>query len=93
MDARPEVLHGMHADSSQGMAAGKDRARRSGNGRVLQHPCTQFTRPIARGLSLIAIVVGGADVRLRRGSKRTLAGITFGLGMAMGMANFLAWLF
>ncbi len=27
------------------------------------------------------------------GSKRTLAGIIFGLGMAMGAANFLAWLF
>ena len=25
------------------------------------------------------------------GSKRTLAGIIFGLGMAMGAANFLAW--
>ena len=28
-----------------------------------------------------------------RGSKRTTAGIIFGLGMAMGAANFLAWLF
>ena len=44
-----------------------------------------FTGPIARGLSLIAIVVGG--------SKKALAGIVFGLGMAMGAANFLAWLF
>ena len=27
------------------------------------------------------------------GSKKALAGIVFGLGMAMGAANFLAWLF
>ena len=34
--------------------------------------------------------VGSGD---EPGSKRTLAGIIFGLGMAMGAANFLAWLF
>ena len=55
---------------------------------------TQFTGPIARGLSLIAIVVGGLMFAFGEGgSKRTLAGIIFGLGMAMGAANFLAWLF
>ena len=54
----------------------------------------QFTGPIARGLSLIAIVVGGLMFAFGEGgSKRTLAGIIFGLGMAMGAANFLAWLF
>ena len=47
-----------------------------------------------RGLSLIAIVVGGLMFAFGEGgSKRTLAGIVFGLGMAMGAANFLAWLF
>ena len=52
------------------------------------------TGPIARGLSLIAIVVGGLMFAFGEGgSKRTLAGIIFGLGMAMGAANFLAWLF
>ena len=55
---------------------------------------TQFTGPIARGLSLIAIVVGGLMFAFGEGgSKRTLAGIIFGLGMAMGAVNFLAWLF
>ena len=45
----------------------------------------QFTGPIARGLSLIAIVVGGLMFAFGEGgSKRTLAGIIFGLGMAMG---------
>ena len=47
-----------------------------------------------RGGLLIAIVVGGLMFAFGEGgSKRTLAGIIFGLGMAMGAANFLAWLF
>ena len=55
---------------------------------------TQFTGPIARGLSLIAIVIGGLMFAFGEGgSKRALAGIIFGLGMAMGAANFLSWLF
>ena len=53
-----------------------------------------FTGPIARGLSLIAIVVGGLMFAFGEGgSKKALAGIVFGLGMAMGAANFMAWLF
>ena len=53
-----------------------------------------FTGPIARGLSLIAIVCGGLMFAFGEGgSKKALAGIIFGLGMAMGAASFLAWLF
>ena len=53
-----------------------------------------FTGPIARGLSLIAIVVGGLMFAFGEGgSKKALAGIIFGLGMAMGAVNFLNWLF
>ena len=53
-----------------------------------------FTGPLARGLSLIAIVVGGIMFAFGEGgSKKALAGIVFGLGMAMGAANFLTWLF
>ena len=53
-----------------------------------------FTGPLARGLSLIAIVIGGLMFAFGEGgSKKALAGIIFGLGMAMGAANFLAWLF
>ena len=53
-----------------------------------------FTGPIARGLSLIAIVVGGLMFAFGEGgSKKALAGIVFGLGMSMGAANFLTWLF
>ena len=53
-----------------------------------------FTGPIARGLSLIAIVVGGLMFAFGEGgSKKALAGIIFGLGMAMGALNFMNWLF
>jgi type IV secretory pathway VirB2 component (pilin) len=53
-----------------------------------------FTGPIARGLSLVAIVVGGLMFAFGEGdSKRMLAGIVFGIGMAIGAVNFMAWLF
>jgi len=53
-----------------------------------------FTSTIARGLSLVAIVVGGLMFAFGEGqSKRTLAGIIFGVGMAVGAVNFMAWLF
>jgi type IV secretory pathway VirB2 component (pilin) len=55
---------------------------------------TAFTGTIARGLSLVAIVVGGLLFAFGEGdSKRMLAGIVFGVGMAIGAVNFLAWLF
>ena len=55
---------------------------------------TSFTGPIARGLSLVAIVVGGVMYAFGEGqSKKTLAGIVFGVGMAIGAVNFMAWLF
>ena len=55
---------------------------------------TSFTGPIARGLSLVAIVVGGVTFAFGEGgSKRLVAGIVFGVGMAIGAANFMAWLF
>ena len=53
-----------------------------------------FTGPIARGLALVAIVVGGLAFAFGEGdSKRMLAGIVFGLGMALGAAQLLVWLF
>ena len=53
-----------------------------------------FTGPIARGLSLVAIVIGGLMFAFGEGdSKRTIAGIIFGVGMAIGAASFLNWLF
>ena len=53
-----------------------------------------FTTTIARGLSLVAIVIGGLLFAFSEGdSKRTFAGIVFGIGMAIGAVNFLGWLF
>ena len=53
-----------------------------------------FTGPIARGLSLLSIVVGGLLFAFGEGqSKRAMAGIVFGVGMAIGAVNFMAWLF
>ena len=55
---------------------------------------TAFTSTIARGLSLVAIVVGGLLFAFGEGqSKRVLAGIIFGVGMSIGAVNFMAWLF
>lgn len=55
---------------------------------------TAFTGPIARGLSLIAIVVGGLMFAFGEGgSKKMLSGIIFGIGMVMGAASFMTWLF
>ena len=55
---------------------------------------TAFTGTIATGLSLVAIVVGGLMFAYGEGqSKRMLAGIVFGIGMAIGAVNFMAWLF
>lgn len=55
---------------------------------------TAFTGPIARGLSLVAIVVGGLMFAFGEGeSKRMLAGIVFGVGMAIGAVSFMSWLF
>ena len=53
-----------------------------------------FTGPIAKGLSLVAIVVGGLMFAFGEGgNKRVFAGIVFGIGMAVAAVNFLSWLF
>ena len=53
-----------------------------------------FTGTIARALSLVAIVIGGLMFAFGEGgSKKALAGIVFGLGMTLGAANFIDWLF
>ena len=55
---------------------------------------TAFTGPIARGLALVAIVIGGLTFAFGEGGgKRTFAGIVFGLGMAVLSVNFMTWLF
>ena len=53
-----------------------------------------FTGPIATGLSLVAIVVGGLTFAYGEGhSKKGLAGIIFGVGRAIGAVNCMSWLF
>jgi len=55
---------------------------------------TSMTGPIAKGCSLVAIVVGGLMFAFGEGgSKKMLSGIIFGLGMALGAVNFMGWLF
>jgi type IV secretion system protein TrbC len=55
---------------------------------------TAFSGTIATDLSLVAIVVGGLMFAYGEGqSKRLLAGIIFGVGMAVGAVNFMPWLF
>jgi type IV secretion system protein TrbC len=57
---------------------------------VLMHA---FTGPIARGLALVSIVIGGLMWAFGEGTKHTLAGILFGVGMAIGAVSFMDWLF
>ena len=53
-----------------------------------------FTGPIATGLSLVAVIIGGLMFAFGEGgSKRALAGIIFGIGMAVSAQNFISWLF
>jgi type IV secretion system protein TrbC len=53
-----------------------------------------FTGPIAKGLALVAIVIGGLTLAFGEGGgKRTFAGLIFGIGMSVLAVNFLNWLF
>ena len=55
---------------------------------------TALTDPIAIGLALVAIFVGGLTFTYGEdGAKRTMEGIVFGVGMAVGAVNFMSWLF
>jgi type IV secretory pathway VirB2 component (pilin) len=57
-------------------------------------PQQAFTSTIARDLSLVAIVVTGLTFAFgESGSKRVLAGVLFGAGMAIAAVNFLSQLF
>jgi type IV secretory pathway VirB2 component (pilin) len=53
-----------------------------------------FSGPIVRGLGLVAIVVGGLEVAFSEGgSRRTIGGLIFGLGLALGAASFISYFF
>ena len=52
-----------------------------------------FTGTIARALSIVAVVLGGLMFAFGEGgSKKAMAGIIFGVGMAMAAAQFVQWL-
>lgn len=51
-----------------------------------------FTGPIAKGFSLVAIVVGGLELSFGNGSHRHLGGLIFGVGLAVSAATFLSWI-
>jgi len=45
-------------------------------------------------LALVAIVVGGPMFAFAEGAtQRTLTGLIFGVGIAVGAVNFMAWVF
>ena len=53
-----------------------------------------FTGPLARSLSLVAIVIGGLMFMFGEGgAKRQVSGIVFGGGLALFAGQFLTWLF
>ena len=53
-----------------------------------------FTGSIAKGLSLVSIVIAGLTFAFGEGdSKRMIAGVLFGVGMAISAVTFMAWLF
>lgn len=54
---------------------------------------TAFTGPIAKGLSLVAIVVGGITTAFSEGNhSRVIGGLVFGCGLALGAASFLSFI-
>lgn len=62
---------------------------------AIQNLANNVSGPIARGLSLVAIVIGGLMWSFSEGgdNKRMLGGIIFGVAMAIGAVNFMQWLF
>jgi type IV secretion system protein TrbC len=55
---------------------------------------TAFVGPIAKGFTLVAIVLGGFSLAFSEGGgKRAVGGLVFGGGLAMGAAQTLTWLF
>lgn len=61
--------------------------------KAAENLCKAFTGPIGKGLSLVAISVGGLMFAFGEGgSKSALAGLVFGAGMVLAAPAFLAWL-
>ena len=56
---------------------------------------TAFSGPIVRGFAIVCVVLGGLELALDTGGhgKKIVGALVFGLGMALGAANFITWLF
>jgi|HubBroStandDraft_1064217.scaffolds.fasta_scaffold997800_1 type IV secretory pathway VirB2 component (pilin) len=53
-----------------------------------------FTGTIAKGFSLVAIVLGGLMLAFSEaGGKRAIGGLVFGCGLSLSATNFMTWLF
>ncbi len=62
--------------------------------RAADNLASSFTGPLARSLTLVAIVIGGVTYMFgEHGAKQQLAGIVFGGGLALFAGQFMLWLF
>jgi type IV secretory pathway VirB2 component (pilin) len=69
-------------------------AQQSPWGNAATKLANEFTGPIARGFALVAVVVGGLTIAFSENSaNRTVGGLVMGLGLALGAASFITWLF
>ena len=62
--------------------------------RAAANLANSFTGPLARSLTLVAIVLGGVGMMFGEpGAKKQVAMIAFGGGLSLFATQFLAWLF
>ena len=55
--------------------------------------CLLFLGPVGRGLSIVAVIIGGLMFAFGEGgSKSAIAGLIFGAGMVLASVQFLNWL-
>jgi len=61
---------------------------------AINNLANDFTGPIAKGLSLVSIVLGGLMMAMVENNdhKKMIGGIILGVGMAIGAASFLSWI-
>jgi len=61
---------------------------------AINNLANDFTGPIAKGLSLVSIVLGGLMMAMVENNdhKKMIGGIILGVGMAIGAAPFLSWI-
>ena len=69
-------------------------AQQSPWGTAVTRLANEFTGPIARGFSLVAMVVGGLTMAFSDGSsRRTIGGLVFGVGLCIAAPAMLTFLF